>query len=65
MQVLRNILYDPSSLSLYSDLFMVVFDEFHFMNDPDRGSVWEESVIACPSNVCILALSATMGKLVA
>lgn len=41
---------------------MVVFDEFHFMNDPERGTVWEESVISCPLSVRILALSATMGN---
>jgi superfamily II RNA helicase len=41
---------------------MVCFDEFHFMNDPDRGTVWEESVISCPPSVRILALSATMGN---
>jgi superfamily II RNA helicase len=32
------------------------------MNDPDRGTVWEESVISCPPSVRILALSATMGN---
>ena len=43
-------------------MFAVVFDEFHYMNDPDRGTVWEESVISCPKHVRILALSATMGN---
>lgn len=32
------------------------------MNDPERGTVWEESVISCPRSVRILALSATMGN---
>ena len=40
----------------------VVFDEFHYMNDPDRGTVWEESIISCPLSVRVLALSATMGN---
>lgn len=61
-EVFRNIVYDSDSASQLSNLFMVCFDEFHFMNDPDRGTVWEESVISCPPSVRILALSATMGN---
>jgi len=61
-EVFRNMIYDQDSDMQLSNLFMVCFDEFHFMNDPDRGTVWEESVISCPSSVRILALSATMGN---
>lgn len=61
-EVFRNMIYDQDSESQLSNLFMVCFDEFHFMNDPDRGTVWEESVISCPPSVRILALSATMGN---
>eukprot|EP01039_Chlorochromonas_danica_P009289 gene9289-10254_t len=62
-EVFRNMLYDTDSRnSQLNNLFMVCFDEFHFMNDLERGTVWEESVISCPSNVRILALSATMGN---
>ena len=61
-EVFRNMIYDQDSESQLSNLFMVCFDEFHFMNDPDRGTVWEESVISCPRSVRILALSATMGN---
>ena len=61
-EVFRNMIYDQDSQNQLSNLFMVCFDEFHFMNDPDRGTVWEESVISCPSSVRILALSATMGN---
>ncbi len=56
------LLAGPDSENQLSDLFMVCFDEFHFMNDPDRGTVWEEAVISCPPSVRILALSATMGN---
>lgn len=38
----------------------VILDEFHYMNDRDRGTVWEESVIYSPPSVLIVALSATM-----
>lgn len=61
-EVFRNMIYNKDSENQLSNLFMVCFDEFHFMNDPDRGTVWEESVISCPANVRILALSATMGN---
>ena len=61
-EVFRNMIYDQDSENQLSNLFMVCFDEFHFMNDPDRGTVWEESVISCPQSVRILALSATMGN---
>lgn len=61
-EVFRNMIYDSDSSNQLSNLFMVCFDEFHFMNDPDRGTVWEESVISCPPSVRILALSATMGN---
>jgi superfamily II RNA helicase len=44
------------------DVFAVVFDEFHYMNDKDRGTVWEESVINCPRHVLLVALSATMAN---
>jgi len=55
--------YTPPALFFFfsnSNLLPKVFDEFHYMNDPDRGTVWEESVISCPKHVRILALSATM-----
>ena len=44
------------------NLQTVVFDEFHYMGDPDRGSVWEESIMFTPKKTQILALSATVGN---
>ena len=32
------------------------------MNDESRGTVWEESIIYCPTNIQIIALSATVQK---
>jgi hypothetical protein len=43
-------------------VFAVVFDEFHYMNDPERGTVWEESVILAPKHILFVALSATMAN---
>ena len=39
---------------------LVVFDECHYLGDPGRGSVWEESIINLPPDVLILAMSATV-----
>lgn len=61
-EVLRNSLYGSYRGPRLSKLFMVCFDEFHYMNDPDRGTVWEECIIGCPTDTRILALSATMGN---
>ena len=43
----------------------VVFDEVHYINDPDRGHVWEESLILLPPHVRAVMLSATMHNPVA
>ena len=47
---------------LMENLGTVVFDEFHYLGDPDRGPVWEESVMFTPEGVQTLALSATIGN---
>lgn len=38
----------------------VVFDEIHFINDVERGYVWEESIIFSNPNIRFLCLSATI-----
>jgi superfamily II RNA helicase len=38
----------------------VVFDEIHFINDVERGYVWEESIIFSAPHVRFLCLSATI-----
>jgi superfamily II RNA helicase len=60
-EILRNsILEDPRSLS---DVDYVIFDEIHFLDDPERGTVWEESLIFAPREVRLIALSATIANL--
>jgi superfamily II RNA helicase len=41
-------------------IFAVVFDEVHYINDIERGHIWEESVIFSPEKVRFLCLSATI-----
>ena len=58
-EVYRNMLYDVQDGSV-RDVHSVILDEFHYMNDKDRGTVWEESVIYSPPGLLLVALSATM-----
>jgi len=60
-EIYRNMLYDETN-NISDSVFAVIFDEFHFMNDPERGTVWEEAVIASPKDVILVALSATMSN---
>ncbi len=63
-EIFRNMLYaevergdDP-----LADVEAVVLDECHYMNDSQRGTVWEESIIHCPPSVQLVALSATVAN---
>ena len=57
-EIFRNkILDEPESLKKYS---WVIFDEVHYIDNPERGTVWEESLIFLPPHMNILALSATI-----
>lgn len=38
----------------------VIFDEIHYLDDPERGTAWEESIIFAPPHIKILGLSATV-----
>ncbi len=57
-EIFRNMLQeDPERVS---DVRYVIFDEVHYIDDPERGSVWEESLIFMPSSMRFLGLSATI-----
>ncbi|WP_243276910.1 helix-turn-helix domain-containing protein [Desulfallas sp. Bu1-1] len=38
----------------------VIFDEIHYLDDVERGTAWEESIIFAPPHIRILGLSATV-----
>lgn len=59
-EILRNILYQD--IHRLDQVFYVVIDECHYMNDADRGTVWEEIIIHCPRHVGLVALSATIAN---
>jgi len=39
-----------------------VLDEVHYLQDPYRGSVWEEAIILAPADVVLVCLSATVSN---
>lgn len=57
-EVYRNMVVKKDSE--LDDLAYVIFDEIHFINDIERGTVWEESIIFSPEHVRFLCLSATI-----
>ena len=60
-EILRNSIFeDPRALS---DVDYVIFDEVHFLDDAERGTVWEESLIFAPPEVRMISLSATVSNL--
>jgi superfamily II RNA helicase len=64
-EIYRNMLYGTALGSVDENLKhlrYLVLDECHYMNDPDRGTVWEESIIYSPKQIQILALSATIAN---
>jgi len=60
-EIFRNSIFERGPELL--DLGLIVFDEVHYMDDPERGTVWEESIIFLPGSARLLALSATVSNL--
>ncbi|MDE0891745.1 MAG: DEAD/DEAH box helicase [Planctomycetota bacterium] len=60
-EILRNAIFEDSGA--LDGVEFVVFDEVHFMDDPERGTVWEESLIFAPPQVRFISLSATIPNL--
>jgi superfamily II RNA helicase len=62
-EIFRNMLYGTPIGQVGTSLIdveAVVLDECHYMNDRQRGTVWEESIIYCPESIQLVALSATV-----
>ena len=59
-EVLRNMLF--ARARVLDGLHLVVLDEVHFLQDPYRGSVWEEVIILLPTEVTLVCLSATVSN---
>lgn len=64
-EILRNLLYDAATGEIdvrLDTLGLVILDESQYLADPERGVVWEETIIFCPSQARLLLLSASIGN---
>ena len=68
-EILRNLLYKKGTTTEHlgltasistENLDAVIFDECHYINDKDRGKIWEETMILLPKEVNMVMLSATL-----
>ncbi|CAJ2503668.1 Uu.00g110620.m01.CDS01 [Anthostomella pinea] len=57
-EILRSMLYRGADL--IRDVEFVIFDEVHYVNDFERGVVWEEVIIMLPEHITLILLSATV-----
>ena len=70
-EILKNTLYLKKNgekdglefdIDIQTELGCVVFDEVHYINDPSRGKVCEETIMLLPEHIQMLMLSATIDK---
>lgn len=47
-------------MDIETELGCVVFDEVHYINDADRGQVWEKTILMLPPHIQMVMLSATI-----
>ena len=70
-EILNNNLKNPSDFDLQSNniydfsidinkIKCVILDEVHYINDKDRGKVWEEIILKLPNTIQLVMLSATL-----
>jgi len=57
-EIYRNCLFENPER--FARCRWVIFDEVHYLDDPERGTVWEEALLLTPRQTEILALSATI-----
>lgn len=60
-EIFRNTIFE--SPEAFHDVAYAIFDEIHYLDDIERGTVWEESIIFAPENIRFLCLSATVPNL--
>jgi len=49
-------------IDIENELGAVIFDEIHYINDQERGGVWEQAILLLPPHVQMIMLSATIDK---
>ena len=73
-EILRNHLFNSNildkknqgplefTMDIENELGCVVFDEVHYIADPERGGVWEQAILLLPNHIQMVMLSATIHK---
>lgn len=64
-EILRNLLYDAAGGQIdvrLDTLDLIIMDESQYLADPERGVVWEETIIFSPTQARLLLLSASIGN---
>lgn len=69
-EILQNNCYKQQNRGLFldfeinmeNDLGCVIFDEVHYIDDIDRGTIWEQTMIMLPDHIPFVMLSATIGQ---
>ena len=68
-EILQNNLFKTNKnayleidMNIETELGCVIFDEVHYIDDHDRGTVWEQCIIMLPDHIQIVMLSATIGE---
>jgi len=56
-EILRSMLYRGADV--VSEIETVIFDEIHYICDPERGVVYEETIIMLSTDITLVFLSAT------
>ena len=62
--IYKTLKYDDFEINNldFNDFFAVVFDEVHYINDAERGGVWEKCIMNMPKHINQVMLSATIDK---
>jgi superfamily II RNA helicase len=70
-EILRNSLFQTTKIQntnyrldddFVKSIGCVIMDEIHYMNDKERGNVWESTIIRLASNIQLIMLSGTIGN---
>ena len=70
-EILRNILFGhnvkdkdglDTNVNIDENVGTVIFDEIHYINDAERGKVWEQTIMMLPKHIKLILLSATIDR---
>ena len=57
-----NISHCNFDMDIKNECGCVIFDEVHYIDNDERGNVWEQSIMTLPDNIIMVMLSASIGN---